>query len=166
LSSVIWPSVETDAEVCVSKCFHIYRTLQLLSDLYNTTFGHLLVPVWKLFSVVIVPVSLYALIRIRIDSIFVIALVIIFLCSTLAVLIPSAIIMSNICTASMKFRPNQEKRIQQIRIKELRFYHLANLNSFPILWCQVGNFYHIDPGAKLTLLDTVINGLVFLLLTF
>jgi hypothetical protein len=38
------------------------------------------------------------------------------------------------------------------------------LRSCPLISCKIGNFYHMEGKARLTLIDTLINGVVMILI--
>ena len=39
----------------------------------------------------------------------------------------------------------------------------GQLKSCALIRCQIGNLYHMEAAAKLTMIDNVVNGIVFLL---
>jgi len=40
------------------------------------------------------------------------------------------------------------------------------LKSLPVLKCNVGNYYHMEGMAKLTLIDNMSRGVTFMLISF
>ena len=54
-------------------------------------------------------------------------------------------------------------KVQQIQEKASRRICAANLESCAVIRVQVGNFYHMEAQAKLTLMGYLVDGVVFLL---
>jgi len=141
----------------------MYTQLVLILNVYNIVFGQLIVPVWKLFASVIIPAGL---IRFRIDSIYEAGILVVLIGSAAMALVPSALVISTVYNFSKMLLPNLKRRLHHISNIESQFAYSRILKSLPVMRCKVGNFYHMESQAKLTLLHTVISGLVFLLVTF
>jgi hypothetical protein len=62
--------------------------------------------------------------------------------------------------------PNLNRRLHHVQDPKLRIFYRNVLKSLPLMRCQIGNFYHMESEAKLTMLHTVIDWLVALLVSF
>jgi len=163
-----WPTVG-NGEDYVCTCIKLYRYMTMINNLNNIAFGKLIVPAWKLCCIITIPTTLYFLIKLNVFSPYATVLLLILLGSSLAIMVPSSVVMSKIFQISKSFNPNITSCLGSIwktLKEERRKEYLAVAKSFPIMRCQVGGFYHMEANAKLTLLDTVINLLVFLLINF
>jgi hypothetical protein len=70
--------------------------------------------------------------------------------------------MSNIYKTSTKFRENVQLQIENLN-SEQKTYQARLLETFQAIRCQVG-LYCMETRAKLTLIDTIIQGVVFVIL--
>ncbi len=70
--------------------------------------------------------------------------------------------MSAIFDISSQFQWNMKKKIQACENKRIREVWYRELQSCQVVRCQIGNFYHMEGKAKLTLVDTMVNGFVFM----
>jgi len=143
-----------------------YRSIRLLNDLHNITFGSLFVPLGKSELLLILFITTYATFKLRsFMSSMVFGFILIYMIDVLLLALTSALIMSKVFNLSSKFRIQQAKKLKlipPIRRMDLQ----RQLESFPTLKCQVGPFYHMEGKAKLTMLDTMTRGVAFMLLSF
>jgi len=80
------------------------------------------------------------------------------------VAIPSAVTMSRIFSLSSQFQIQQAKQLNRLPTVS-RMDLQRQLKSFPALKCKIGPFYHMEGKAKLTLADTMTQGVAFMLLS-
>jgi len=146
------------------KCILYYRAIYILSNEFNSAFGILFIPMVKLALIGVAMLSFFALI-IFWDVMDIVGLgtIIFVLFNSIFLLIPVSIIMSGLYGSSVIFRHNLQNYVQLINNKKTRKYYETLLKSCPIIRCQIGSFYHMEAKAKLTLLQHVVNGVVFLL---
>jgi len=155
-----------DAQEAWNVGMHIYRSIRLLNDLHNVTFGSLLVPILKLILFLVLFVSTYATFKLRsVMSPVVFGFFLVYMLDVLIVIFPGAVIMSKIFDLSSQFQIQQAGRLN--RLPPITRADLQRqLKSCPTLKCQVGLFYHMEGRAKLTLADNMVNGIAFMLLSF
>jgi len=145
---------------------YIYRSIRLLNDLHNMTFGSIFVPFTKLALLLVLFISTYATIKLRsIMSPVVFGFFLVYVIDAFVLTVPSAVIMSKIFSLSSQFQVQQAQQLNLLPPIS-RFDVQRQLKSFPALKCQVGSFYHMEGKAKLTLADNMANGIAFMLLSF
>jgi len=157
---------DSDREEDFTNSIYVYRSIRLLNDMHNITFGSLYVPILKLLIFLTLFITTYATVKLR--SVMAPVLFCFFLIYMLDVFLfacPSAVIMSKIFSLSSQFHIQQAKKLgllSPISRMDMR----RQLGSLPTLKCQVGPFYHMEGKAKLTLADNMTNGVAFVLLSF
>jgi hypothetical protein len=77
-------------------------------------------------------------------------------------LVSGSIVMSRIFDIASEFQRNMELKIQACGNKRTEKVWLRELWSCQVIRCQIGNFYHMEGKAKLTLVDTMANIFVFM----
>jgi hypothetical protein len=82
--------------------------------------------------------------------------------SSAPVLFSSALIMSGIYNISSQFQRSLKQKIQACDNKAIKKVWLKELRSCQVVRCEVGNFYHMEGKAKLTLVDAMVNVFVFM----
>ncbi len=147
----------------LSRRIRLYKSIYILNTEVNTAFGKILIPFIKAVVISAFVSSTFAICRLYksmdlVSICFIVDLAV----STLLTLIPISVVMSNLHDLSLIFHHNlslelfvlpncQEKRSLE---KELR--------SCASIRCNVGSFYYMEAEAKLTILHTIVNGIVFL----
>jgi len=145
---------------------YIYRSIRLLNDLHNITFGALFVPLLKLACLVVLFISTYATIKLRyVMHPVVFGFFLGYIFQVFLMTFPGATIMSKIFCLSSQFRIQQAKYLTLLPPVS-RIHLQRQLASLPALKCQVGEFYHMEGKAKLTLADNMTHGVAFMLLSF
>ena len=76
---------------------------------------------------------------------------------------PTAFVMSSFFDFSAKFSSNLEPKIQRLPVKRMREILERQVKSCLLIRSQVGNMYHMEAKAKMTMIQNVVNGVVFLL---
>jgi len=71
--------------------------------------------------------------------------------------------MSSLYDTSVVFQQNIRHAIKSTVDEKLRKYLERQQDSCYLICCQVGNLYHMEAKAKLTLLQNIVNGVVFML---
>jgi len=161
-------SFSSDISVSSSICQNLrtYHSIFLLNRMSNMVYCGLIIPVWKWAVVVIVGVAAAVLIQ-RFPELDIISLTIA-VCAVITapffIMAPSAFIMSRIYHKSRLFFRKMKIRITTTEDSTGRSCDLRRLTSMQPLRCQVGNFYSMEACAQLTLADTAIHAVVFLLL--
>jgi len=155
-----------EAQAASTVVIYIYRSIRLLNDLHNITFGSLFVPIVKLICLLTIFISTYAIIKLRsVMHPVVFGFFLVYMLDALLGMISGAVIMSKICQLSSQFRIQQTRQLNLLPpLKRLDL--LMQLKSLPTLKCQVGPFYHMEGKAKLTLADNMTHGVAFMLISF
>jgi hypothetical protein len=85
--------------------------------------------------------------------------------ATMPVLItPPALLLSNIFDSSVLFKQKLKDRISLSRTYDEALYNRKLLKGTQELRCKIGSFYYMEARAKLTLVNTIIHMVVFMLL--
>ncbi len=71
--------------------------------------------------------------------------------------------MSGIYNISSQFQKNMEHKIQACEDKAMKEVMTKQLLSCQVIRFQIGNFYHMEGKAKLTLINTMVNVFVFMI---
>ena len=141
-----------------------YRGIFMLNRDCNLTFGRLYFPFMKLGIITLFIVSFFACARIYqyMDIISYMFMVTV-LGASLMLLVPISIIMSSLYDISKDFSRNLSPCIYTVA--EIRSQKVLTnmLQSCGVIRSQVGNLYHMEAKAKLTMLGNVVDGVVFLL---
>jgi hypothetical protein len=136
----------------------------LLNRLNDDSFGKFYIPVGK-FLILIFYINIPAFAVFcyweYLDLLSLSTLVFLFL-STVPILASCSLVMSAIFDISSQFQWNMKKKIQACENKRIREVWYRELQSCQVVRCQIGNFYHMEGKAKLTLVDTMVNGFVFM----
>jgi hypothetical protein len=83
--------------------------------------------------------------------------------ATIFILQTISLLMSTVYNNSIKVRANLALCISNLPSKDDRYFYKRQLRSLSVIRCHVG-LYHMESKAKLTLFDTIIQGIVFVLL--
>jgi len=86
--------------------------------------------------------------------------------ASVTLIIPISVIMSSSFDKSAKFQRNIILSIDMTQDLMEKMILRNQLISCSLIRCQVGNFYHMEAKAKLTLLQNVVNGVVYLFVNF
>ena len=90
-------------------------------------------------------------------------LVILTLIVCILLITPISLVMSSMFDVSSKLHHNLSFLIKIIPDSKMKRILDRQLQACPLIRCQVGNFYHMESKAKLTVIHIVLNGIVFLL---
>jgi len=149
----------------ISDLFNTQMALHLLTNLCNVTFGTLFIPAQKFIisQALVMAFSFLVAFYAEFDLLAVlfvgeISMVFPFF------LISPALIMSSVFDTSLVFRERMKERISSTENRKEFTYYSKRIRAMRPLRCQVGNLYHMEARAKLTLLDSVIHEIVFILL--
>jgi hypothetical protein len=148
----------------VDQCLKVYKSAFLLNRLNDAGLGRIFVPAGKaIILLVYINVSAFALFFYW-DQLDLISTSTFFslLAIDVPILVTSSIIMSAIYDISSKFQRNMHQKIQGCGNKALERVWFKELRSCQIVRCQIGNFYHMEGQAKLTLVHTMLNNFVFM----
>jgi len=159
-------TLESQLGATVEDFILTYRKALILNNLHNLAFGSIFVPTLKFCCVFTFFITFLAVTKLR-HIISHISFVI-FLFYTLIILIlivPSAVIMSEIYHNSNKFPMSAKKDFIDCTHSNLSLTR-RRLNSLPILKSKVGIFYHMEGRAKLTLFDDIARGIAFMMVSF
>jgi len=137
----------------------------MLNEGFNLAFGTLLIPTVKLMGLVGLVLSTFAVIRLRGElntgSLLLMPLVGI---GTASLLVPISLVMSSSYKISLNFERILTPLIKQkLTNRETKEGFARQLKSCPLIRCKIGNMYYMEARAQLTMLDSTVNGLVFLL---
>jgi hypothetical protein len=150
--------------VPVEQCLRVYKSSFLLNRLNDAAFGKLYIPTAK-FLILIFYINIPAFVIFcyweHLDPFSICTFLAVFLASV-PVLAGSALVMSEIYNISSQFKRNLMPKIQACENKAMKKVWKMELRSCQVVRCQVGNFYHMEGKAKLTLVDTMLNSFVFM----
>jgi len=132
-----------------------------MNHMHNMAFGSIFISTFKLCLLLTLFVSLFCVIRLRDSVSFPVLLMFIFYAFTIVILlIPGAVLMSQVYNISLKFRQyavtnfcKDEQRKKEIIKREL--------NSLSVLKCNIGALYYMEGKAKLTLVDNTARCFVY-----
>ena len=147
------------------RIFLHYRAVFMANNEFNRVFGTIVIPFLKLDLMLVFVSGFFACARlfssISLVSLFLSATVSI---TTIALLIPTSIVMSRMFDLSLNFHVNLSSQTLQITEKQARKVFVASLKSCQLVRCKIGNWYYMEGKAKLTMLHNVLNGLAYLLI--
>jgi len=146
-----------------SKIILHYRGVYILNRDFNLTFGSICIPCLKLMIIFSFILSLFAVVRLRKDLdvlSFAMSSAVSVTCACF--ILPMSAIMSSFYDVSCEFKQNMLPILEKISNRRVRKYAEGQLKSCPLIRCQIGSLYHMEAKAKLTLLQHVVNGFVFL----
>jgi len=148
----------------INRCVRYYRGIYLINQEVNAAFGTLFIPFVKLVLLLGFIVSFFAIVRLRekLDGISSVMIPATFT-ATVLVVVPFSIVMSRMYQSSKNFKLVLAPKIREFTRREIRDYLQYKVQSCCLIRCKVGNMYYMEAQAKLTMLDRVVNGLVFLL---
>lgn len=159
-----WPLYEENS---FQRSIRVYKHTQLLNKLYNIVFGRIFVPAAKVIILIGLFILSYCIVKLRAYMSTPMLLVFIldaFTASTL--ILPGALTMSLVYSTSREFYKNVSRNLESAKCARTKLFYRKKLISMPELKCNVGNLYYMESKAKLTLADTMINGVCFMLLSF
>jgi hypothetical protein len=136
----------------------------VLNRLNDAAFRRLFIPAVKFMILTIyVNVPAFAVFCYwdGLDLISISTLVLVFGASV-PMLVSCSLVMSKIFDIASEFQRNMELKIQPCKNKRMKQVWLRELRSCQVVRCQIGNFYHMEGKAKLTLVDTMANIFVFM----
>jgi hypothetical protein len=140
----------------------------LYNNLHNTVFGSLLIPVIKLCAMVLIYLSVAAttILRSEIGPI-IYGMFLVYLIALILVIIPGALMMSTVYNISKKFKRNMEIGMLSVsKWEDEKVLMKMTLKSLPVMKSNIGSFYHMESNAKFTLLDNILRGIAFMLISF
>jgi len=141
-----------------------YKGIQIFCTDFNIAFGKILIPYLKLAIVVVFMFCFFAIVRlVSAMNILAFAMVLISFISCAVLLLPMAIMMSSLYDTSTQYRPNIAPMIENISDRNTRKQVRCQLKGCSLIRCQVGNMYHMEAKAKLTLLQNIVTGIACLL---
>ena len=168
--SIEWPesfvpvSSSSATSVEVERRILLYNGIHILNNDFNVAFGRLLIPFLKIALIVLCILSFYGSVRLyhNMDPILYTFIVLV-LSISVVFLVPTAMVMSTMFDMSTQLPHQLSPKIKRIPDKTTRQICEANLKSCAVIRVQVGNFYHMEAKAKLTLMVHLVNGIVFLM---
>lgn len=146
-----------------------YRRTYLINTLHNKIFGSVFIPVLKscIISGIFVTVAAIVIFRDAIGPLLTVIFVI-YIIALFSIIIPASLLMTKIYYKSKTFHEEMNillRNFSNPKSSEVIYLRKA-LKSLPIMKSQIGSFYYMENEAKLTLMDNLVNGIVFMLLTF
>jgi len=136
----------------------------LINQEVNVAFGSLYIPFMKFLVLLGLIVSFFAIVRLRaeLDGITAFLIPATF-AATVILVVPISMVMSRMYELSKNFKLVLAPKIRELTKKKTLYYLQYKMESCSLIRCKVGNMYYMEAQAKLTMLDHVVNGLVFLL---
>jgi len=139
-----------------------YRGVYILNKNFNVAFGAVVIPLTKLFLTIVFVFTFFVIVRLwSLLNALSFTMMVILNVSSGCLLLPTSIIMSSLYDASAQFQKNMLPSIQLIPDRMARMHIDRQLKSCSVIRCHVGSLYYMEAKAKLTLLQHVINGVVF-----
>jgi len=134
-----------------------------LSKDFNLAFGKLAVPAAKIGMIVVFMFAFMAVVRLRKEMDWLsLAMVTGFSAIVPALVIPMTVMMSKLYDISSQFKANMTPTVAGISDFKSKQDLSGELKSCSPIRRQVGNLYCMEAKAKLTLLDQVVHGVIFL----
>ena len=163
--SIEWPKCVPEPSPSTMRTWILhYKGIHILSSAWNVAFGKIIVPVMKLEIIIIFILSFFACSRLyQCLDLFVSLFGATCIIASLVMLVPMALVMSSLYAISCTFKQNLFPRIHLTDRKETERILKGELESCGLIRCHVGSLYHMEAKAKLTMIDHVVNGIVFLL---
>ena len=165
LHSDQWPkSKDQPSSSTINRWMLYYKGIYVLNNVCNKAFGTILFPVIKLIVILAIIFSFFTYVRLfkYLDLVYFLFVACCMLAS-LITLVPSSLVMSSLYTISQNFSKNLTSRLNFTAKKKTMKILKQQLKSCPLVRCQIGNLYHMEGKAKLTLIHQVVTGIVFLL---
>ena len=165
LHSIEWPKCISQPSPSTIQIWILhYNGIQILNSVWNVAFGKIIVPFMKLFLILVFILCFFAWARLfhyldLLSSAFVVMTV---LCSS-ALLVPMALVMSSLYAMSCCFYQNLHRKIRFAEEKKTEKTLKDQLKSCALIRCQIGSLYHMEARAKLTMIDNIVSGIVFML---
>jgi len=145
----------------------VYRSIVMLNELHNSVFGSMFIPTVKLAGILLLYISVVAATLLRaFINFFVFVLFLVYLCLLTIVIVCGAVLMSRVYSISKTFHKNIATELCKVSNSKEKILLLKTLKSLPVVKSRIGQFYHIEGEAKLTLLDNVTRGIAFMLISF
>jgi hypothetical protein len=82
--------------------------------------------------------------------------------ASVPMLVSCSLVMTKIFDIASEFQKNMKQKIQVYENKRMKKIWLKELRSCQVVRCHIGSFYHMEGKAKLTLVDTMANIFVFM----
>ena len=168
--SIEWPKSEfqfpsTKPRSKEDKSILYYKAIYVMNNEVNVVFGTIIIPYLKVILMLLFVSAVFACARLfETISFLTLVFAAILSITTTGLLGPISIVMYRLYDLSLNFPKNLFAETLQSTGKKSRKYLEANLNSCPLIRCQIGSWYHMEGKAKLTMLHNTINGLAFLLI--
>jgi len=165
ISSIDWPTGNSLLSIKprIRRCFRYYRGIYLVIQDLNLAFGTLFIPYFKLTLLLGFITSFFALVRLPSDmDVLSYLIMIVTVPGSLTLVVPIALVMSNMHSMSENFIPTLSPTIQLLDNRIDREYFGRQLRSCPLIRCKIGNMYYMESEAKLTMLDRTVATLMFL----
>jgi hypothetical protein len=129
----------------------------------NIAFGRILIPGLKLNSVLLIITASFGLVGFWNElDLFSLGLVTVVVVASAILTATTAAMMSAVYDYSSQFKLNIRKQIQNSGC-EMQKQHIQEIRACQVIRCEVGNLYHMESKAKMTMVNTIVNGLVFLI---
>ncbi len=136
----------------------------MLNELHNAVFGKFYIPLAKFLLVIFyINLPLFGVFCYwdKLDLPSISTLVAMFV-TAVSLLVSCSLVMSAIYDVSSQFQRNMTQKIQVCEDKIMRKVWLRELKSCQLARCQIGDFYYMEGKAKMTIINTLVNGFVFL----
>ena len=143
-----------------------YNGIHILNSVWNVAFGKILVPFMKIALIVVFILSFFSCSRLfQYLDFFPCLFVATYVISSSVMLVPITLVMSSLYAISCNFQQNLFPRIHSADEKKTAHTNIlkSQLKSCTLIRCQVGSLYHMEAKAKLTMIDNIVSGIVFLL---
>jgi hypothetical protein len=142
----------------------VYKSAFRLNGLHNAVFGKFYIPASKFMLLTFyINLPLFGVFCYwdKLDLPSISTLVVMFV-TAVSLLVSCSHVMSAIYDISSQFQRNMKEKIKVSGDKIMRKVWLRDLRSCQLVRCQIWNFYHMERKAKLTMINTLVNGFVFL----
>ena len=148
----------------IERCISHYKGIYIMSNDANLAFGMIVVTFIKLSVISTFMISVFAKIRLAqsLDG-FSLTFLTGAMLTALFILIPISIIMSSLYSISLHFSSNLSEQIRLVTQKKSKRILAGKLKSCSLIRVKVGNLYHMEARAKLTVLHCLAKGVVVLL---
>ena len=160
---MVW-STGNDSKKCLKKCFALYKCVLMLNNFGNICISDIALPIWELTWTASLSTGFFWF-RLNVN-VSPLELGLMLIITFLRWSAPLHYFSGNEHTP--QYRPSTALKSHLVALSKTREHEEESriLRSLPVVRCHVGKFYEMEGGARLNIIDAVIQVVVFLLLTF
>jgi len=164
--SIEWTTLEDHNDVAdIERCISMYQRIYSFNNLCNTIYGSAVIPTCKGALMIAFIIFFFGSARLHEELDFLtLAFAIVVFSTSFIMICTMSIVLSSLYEISTVFKPNIGIRIQKLSQPLDKKILNRELKACQTMSCQVGSLHHMEAEAKLTLADSLINGVAWLLI--